>query len=113
MMLTVTEELWITAVTTVPKRTSKRGFVREANIPTTVGSSLSPDIALDIPDSPIKRTPNPKTISPIFFTILFLTNITVRTPPSRKTGATSDKLKETSWEVTVVPIFAPRITPAA
>ena len=39
--------------------------------------------------------------------------MTMITPDIKKTGAASERLNATSWEVTVVPMLAPRITPAA
>ena len=95
-ILTVTEELWITVVTTVPRSTARNGLVRDAKRCTMAGAPRSPAMAPDIPDNPINSTPNPRTISPIFLIILFFTNITAMTPPNKNTGAISDKLKDTS-----------------
>ena len=65
-MLTVTEELWITAVSIVPTSMASMGLVREDRIWTISGISLIPDMALDIPDRPMNKTPNPRTMWHIF-----------------------------------------------
>ena len=67
----------------------------------------------DMTESPMNRTPKPRTTSPIFFTRSFFTNCVISTPTNRNTGAYADRLKDTSCEVTVVPMLAPMITPAA
>ena len=77
------------------------------------GESLNTDIALDMEVNPINKTPNPRITSPTFWTVGLFINNTIITPAIKKTGAISERLKETSWEVTVVPMLAPRITPAA
>ena len=107
-MLTVTDELWIIAVSTVPIRTASIGLCRELSSCITPGLSFIPSMAPDIPLNPMKRMPKPTITSPIFSAFcLPLPSIIVSTPANNMMGAASDKLKETSWEVMVVPIFAP------
>ena len=77
------------------------------------GESLNTDIALDMEVNPINKTPNPRITSPTFWTVGLFINNTIITPAIKKTGAISERLKETSWEVTVVPMLAPRITPVS
>ena len=113
MILTVTEELWMMAVSTAPRITAKKGVLKEANICTTAGESFMPDMAPDIVLSPMNRTPKPMMTSPQRDSFSFLQNITISTPVSRMTGAAFSSLNETRSAVTVVPIFAPKITPAA
>ncbi len=112
-ILTVTDELWITAVKTVPSSTAMRGDCRDANICKISGESFIPDIAPDIELSPMKRTPKPIIASPHLEIFCFLTNMRINTPASRITGAAFSSLKETRSAVTVVPTLAPRMTPAA
>ena len=71
------------------------------------------DMELDIVLRPRNRTPKPMMISANSFTLSFFTNITISTPTSKITGAYAERLKETSCEVMVVPMLAPKITPAA
>ena len=68
---------------------------------------------LDMVLRPVNRMPKPTITSANFFTFSFLLNIMTSTPHSRNTGATADRLKDTSWEVMVVPMLAPKMTPAA
>ena len=72
-----------------------------------------PAIAPDIVLKPMNKTPKPMMTSPHRDTFCFLQNITISTPTSRMTGAAFSNLKDTKRAVTVVPIFAPKITPAA
>ena len=113
MILTVTEELCTTAVTSIPTTTAKSGFFRLERVPTTAGESFRLSIEPDIKDNPMNKIPNPNTTSPIFFTMGFFKNITIITPTNKNNGAISDKSRDTNWDVTVVPMFAPMITPAA
>ena len=113
IILTVTEELWITLVTAVPRSTARKGLSSPARALTTSCDSLSELMEELMVDRPIKRTPKPRIISPIFLAVSFLMKLTMTTPISTNSGAILDKLNDTSCEVTVVPILAPKITPAA
>ena len=79
----------------------------------TVGESFMPDMAPDMVLSPMNKIPKPIMISPNFVIFCFLQNMTTITPSNKITGAIFSNLKETNNDVTVVPIFAPKITPAA
>ena len=70
-------------------------------------------IAWDMVLSPTNRIPKPTTTSATLRTFSFFVNIITTTPTNRINGAILDRLNDTSWEVMVVPILAPRITPAA
>ena len=107
------EELCKTAVTTMPTRSATKRFVKELMISTTCGDSLSTDIESDIEVRPRNKTPKPSSTSPIRCIFVFLQNITIITPAMTIAGAKAERLNEINWEVTVVPIFAPIITPAA
>ena len=113
MMLTVTEELWMIAVSTKPSKMPRTGLCRDANIPMIKGDSFSPAMALDMVESPMNSTPKPTITSPNFDTFCFLQNITKSTPASKITGANFSSLKDTKSAVTVVPILEPKMTPAA
>ena len=95
-MLTVTEELCIIAVRIVPAKMAKRGLFKLPNITDTCSTSFSPAIASAIILSPMNRTPNPKMTSPTFSVPLFFTKRTIRAPTSKKTGAASDRFKDTN-----------------
>ncbi len=96
------------AVSTVPISTAKIGLFKDFSKFITPGLSFIPAIAPDMLLKPINRMPNPTITSPIFSAFCFpLPIIIVNTPASKIIGAASDKLKETSWEVIVVPILAP------
>ncbi len=112
-ILTVTEELWMMAVMTVPMITPRIGLVSPPSMAAIWGESFRLAILPDMTDSPMNRTPKPRMTSPIFLIRSFFTNWVRITPRNRNTGAYADRLKETSWEVTVVPMLAPIMTPAA
>ena len=112
-MLTVTEELWMTVVRTRPINVAMTGLCSDPIRFTTCGSSFMPAMELDMVLSPRNRMPKPMMMSANFFTFSCLQNMATSTPASRKTGAYADRLKDTSWEVTVVPMLAPKMTPAA
>ena len=112
-MLTVTDELWIMAVRANPINVAKNGFFRDISRLTTCGSFFMFAIAWDMVLRPTNRIPKPTTTSATLRTFSFFVNIITTTPTSRISGAILDKLKDTSCEVMVVPMFAPRITPAA
>ena len=112
-MLTVTDELWITAVRTVPTSVANSGFFRDFINSTTSGTFFISAMPLDMVLSPVNRMPNPTITSANFLTFSFLLNIMTSTPHSRITGAAAERLRDTSWEVMVVPMLAPKITPAA
>ena len=92
---------------------AKNGFFRDISRLTTCGSFFMFAIAWDMVLRPTNRIPKPTTPSATLRTFSFFVNIITTTPTSRISGAILDKLKDTSCEVMVVPMFAPRITPAA
>ena len=108
-MLTVTEELWITEVSTRPTSVAISGFFSDPRRFTTACTSFMLAMVL----SPRNSTPKPMMMSANFLIFSLLTNIAVSAPTRRITGAYADRLNETSWEVIVVPMLAPKITPAA
>ena len=112
-ILTVTEELWIMAVRANPISVAKNGFFKDISRFTTCGSFFMFAIAWDMVLRPTNRIPNPTTTSATLRTFSFFVNIITTTPTNRISGAIFDKLKDTSCEVMVVPMLAPRITPAA
>ncbi|MPN30908.1 hypothetical protein SDC9_178379 [bioreactor metagenome] len=61
----------------------------------------------------MNKIPNPKIIFPISLLLSPLENKTIKAPIPTKTGAIAARSRATSCPVTVVPIFAPIITPAA
>ena len=83
-------------VRTVPTKTANKGLFRELNISTTAGTSLNALIAVLRLLRPVNRTPKPRITSATLTILGFLQNITKTAPTNRKTGAYSDKLKETS-----------------
>ncbi len=113
-MLTVTLLLWTMAVAMVPTvkpisipfrppLLNKKSFL--------MTSWASGGIASFIRTRPKKSIPKPSKIRPLSL-ILALLKKRCRTMPSPIAGrAHWSGLKATSWLVTVVPIFAPRITP--
>src|SRR5574344_1801545 len=113
MILTVTDELCITAVVANPRRVAKKGLVSEENVARTAGESFIPDIADDIELSPMKSVPKPVITSPTFLTVGFFPTIIMRTPARSIIGAIRSSLNDTRRAVTQVPILGPNITPAA
>ena len=95
-ILTVTEELWITAVSTVPTRVASRGLVRDFIRFTTSGTFFISAMPLDMVLRPVNRMPKPTITSANFLIFSFLLNIMTSTPQSRNTGAMADRLKDTS-----------------
>ena len=67
----------------------------------------------DIVLIPKNKIPNPKDIAAISFTLFFFVIRSIIAPIPINKGAIASNLKDTSWAVIVVPIFAPIITPAA
>ncbi len=96
-----------------PTSVATKGLFREPIIFTTSGISLMPAMELDMVLNPRKRTPKPIMISANFFILSILQNIATSTPTNKIMGAYAERLNETNCEVTVVPILAPKITPAA
>ena len=113
IMLTVTEEDWIIAVTSQPIKSARIGFDSEANICWTAALSLRGFTASPIMEIPRNKTPKPTIISPKRLIFVFLINIYIMTPTARKIGANCSRLNDTSCEVMVVPMLAPMITPTA
>ena len=112
-MLPVTDELWIIDVSSKPTSVAIKGFLREPRRFTTSGTSFIQAMELDIVLNPKNSTPKPMMISANFLIFSFDTNMAIMTPTRRMSGAYADKLKDTSCDVIVVPILAPKITPAA
>ena len=79
----------------------------------TTGSVFNVDMELDMVVIPMNRTPNPRITIPMFCIFCLLQNIYITTPAITNSGASAERLKEINWEVTVVPMFAPMMTPAA
>ena len=102
------------------------GLEKEANRLANSGDSLSGLTAASILNIPVKRIQKPRRISPRVLYFCFLPAMTMRIPMIPTTGARvvglrsmRKKLSELRsesrriWAVTVVPIFAPIITPMA
>ena len=62
---------------------------------------------------PMNKIPKPRITSPIRLIFWFLQKLLITTPAITNKGAQSDRLMAISCEVTVVPMLAPIITPAA
>ncbi len=101
--------------------TARKGFLpRIRNALAKTGASLYGVTAPDIKLSPINRMPKPVMISPSLFFFSSAPNSTIKTPIPTTRGARNSglhmlphSLSDTIHAVTVVPIFAPIITPTA
>ena len=106
-ILTVTDELCTIAVIISPRSNAKKRLSKDMKRFWIAGSSFNAPMEDDMVLIPRKRIPKPMTTSPAFFTVGFLKIISIRTPTIINTGAYWDRLKDTSCDVTVVPILAP------
>ena len=120
------EELWISAVTTAPTSTPSTGLDRVANISANCGSSpsgLSVSVMMFMPEN---NTPKPSRMLPTFLVFLEAANINSAMPITAAMGASEVGLssririlvsckspRRMIWEVIVVPMLAPMITPTA
>ena len=123
------EEDCTIAVSRVPARTPRMGFVNSVRSFAKSGSPLSTLTASDIRFIPTIRTAKPSRIFPTSLVLLFLPNIVQQIPISASTGIHASGLSQLSQaaasappsiplsavihEVTAVPTLAPIITPTA
>ena len=114
---TEAEELWSTAVITIPKsipNSGRRGESETATIKFMKPAlSLSGAMESDIRSMPRKSRPKPVKMEPRFLTSVFFDASIRITPTSTDAAATLEKFSAISSEVTVVPMLAPIITPTA
>ena len=124
---TEAEELWIIAVTIAPTSTPNMGFCRVAKTCANSGTAASGFTAASIVNIPVKRTEKPSIMVPISLYFAFLPAIRKMMPTTAMIGARvvglSRLMKKFAFAllskspilkicaVTVVPIFAPIITP--
>ena len=107
-------ELWIVPVIRKPAKMPRTGFLLRYSIAScTCDISDTGAAASFIKFIPTNRIPKPISISLMFFMFFFLVKNQNTIPIPIAIGAYFSMLKDTNWAVTVVPIFAPIITPTA
>ena len=114
------------AVRSAPARTPRIGFLNQRSTSANSGTSLRGATAPLIESIPNMSTAKPTSIDAISFFLSFFENVSIATPIIARTGENEDGLniliiklsplspdKDNIHAVTVVPIFAPIITPMA
>ena len=114
------------AVRSAPARTPRIGFLNQRSTSANSGTSLRGATAPLIESIPNMSTAKPTSIDAISFFLSFLENVSIATPIIARIGENEDGLsilirklsplspdKDNIHAVTVVPIFAPIITPMA
>ena len=117
---------WIAAVTKVPTRMPMTGLRKVANRLVNQGSLLNGATAPSIANIPVKRTPKPSRMIPMFFCRSRLADMKKRMPTIIASGARDlgfrsmrkklsvcRSLRRRMCAVIVVPMFAPMMTPMA
>ena len=123
---TEADEDWMMAVTASPIRVPSTGLLNISRMDVKRLSSARGATASDIVSIPNIRMANPIRIIPILCFFSFLENMRKQMPISARTGENEEGLsrlihtafpltpvRESSQEVTVVPMLAPMITPTA